>query len=197
VTAHPARQRWLVPIVVVVVSATVGGGLLARELYRRPQPEPSEPIAVATSTPALAPSEEPGSDTVEVTADVATHPKVDDVRTVLQGYFAAINNKNYQQWEGVVTAARRNDQPYEHWIKGVKSTTDGSILLYRIEQGTAPQSLRVLVGFTSTQKVEDAPSFFRKPCIRWRLVLPMVIENKSLRIDSGIDNGLYPEHEEC
>ena len=82
-TAQPAsRQRWLVPVLVVVVSVTVGGGLLARELYRRPQASPSEPIVVATSTAPLSPAQEPGPDKVGVTPQAAMHPQDDAVRNV-------------------------------------------------------------------------------------------------------------------
>ncbi|HKN50926.1 MAG TPA: hypothetical protein VJX66_00430 [Amycolatopsis sp.] len=194
-TAQPAsRQRWLVPVLVVVVSVTVGGGLLARELYRRPQASPSEPIVVATSTAPLSPAQEPGPDKVGVTPQAAMHPQDDAVRNVLQTYFDSINTRDYKKWSTVVSNARRAAQPYDTWNKGVRSSKDGSILVYRIEAG-AQNSLRVLVGFTSTQNVEDAPEWIQATCIHWRLMFPMVIEGNGFKIDKTDEQ--HPDADKC
>jgi len=192
--APSSRQRWLVPVVVVVLSVTVGGGLLARELYRRPD-QPADGTSAAAPTPSTAGSAEQGAaNEVRMTDDATAHPQSAPVRQVLQTYFDAINTRNYQQWTKVVSAQRVADQPPNEWLKGVRSTKDSDALVYRIERGSG-QSLRVLVGFTSRQKPEDAPPFFPEACIKWRLVLPMVVDG-SLKIDS-VDKGPQPEHEKC
>ncbi|WP_410676446.1 hypothetical protein [Amycolatopsis sp. cmx-4-68] len=195
--APSSRQRWLVPVVVVVLSVTVGGGLLARELYRRP-----DQLAADTSAPVSAPSSaggEPGAaGTVQMTDDARTHPQAEAVRTLLQTYFDAINRKQYQQWTTVVTAERVAEQPFNDWKAGIRTTVDSDAVVYRIERG-AGSSLRVLVGFTSRQKPEDAPAFFPEPCIKWRLVLPVVVvqgASTTLRIDA-VEKGPQPEHEKC
>jgi len=195
--APVSRQRWLIPVVVVVLSVTVGGGLLARELYQRQEadaPIGTEPIVVSSSTTPLAPDEEPGSDTVLVTPDVSIHPQGDAVRQVVQDYFRAINARDYQLWRTTVTAERQRNQPADKWVNSFKSTKDGSILIYRIERGGG-DSLRVLVGFTSTQNLADAPDEFQETCIRWRVVLPMQVQNTpKIGVPATSD---IPEHEKC
>ncbi|MGW3963857.1 hypothetical protein ACWED2_28850 [Amycolatopsis sp. NPDC005003] len=193
--APSSRQRWLVPVVVVVLSVTIGGGLLAREIYRRPD-QPADDASIAVSTPASSSSGAPAAvDDVRMTDDARAHPQADAVRKLLKKYFAAINTKQYQQWTDVVTEDRAAGQPRADWLKGVRTTKDTDALVYRIERSPA-SSLRVLVGFTSRQNVEDAPVFFREPCIKWRLVMPVVIEKNALRV-AAVDGGPPPEHEKC
>ncbi|MFI5609155.1 hypothetical protein [Amycolatopsis sp. NPDC051903] len=190
----PARQRWLVPVLVVVLSVTVGSGLLARELYRRPAAPPDDPVA-STPTTSVSSGDQPGPGQVEVTEDAARHPQDDVVRQVLQMYFDGVNNHDYDQWAQSVSEGRLKAYPEDKWRKGFVSTKDGSILLYRIEPG-AGTSLRVLVGFNSTQSLDEAPPDFQYKCIRWRLVLPMVYERGGYKIDA-IQSGASPEHDRC
>jgi len=193
-----SRQRWLIPVVVVVLSVTVGGGLLARELYKRQDPAAptgNEPIVVSSSTTPLAPAEEPGSDTVRVTPDVVIHPQGDAVRKVIQSYFTAINTRDYRLWTVTVSAKRASQKPQKVWEKDLQSTKDGSILIYRIERGGG-DSLRVLMAFTSVQDIADAPKDFPEKCIHWRLVLPLIEQGSSLRIDT-VDTPSDPEREKC
>ncbi|WP_370943319.1 hypothetical protein AB5J62_30040 [Amycolatopsis sp. cg5] len=187
-----STQRWLIPALIVVVSLTVGGGLLARELYSPPPEPPIVPGAVATSG-SLTPEEQPGGDEVFVTADAAAHPDGDNVRGALQIYFRSINQKNFDLWASVAAAERLRHKSRVDWQNDYKSTKDGSILIYRIEAPVG--SLRVLVGFTSTQAIESAPPDFPEPCIRWRVVLPMVNENGTWKIDQA--DGSTPEKEKC
>ncbi|WP_328443131.1 MULTISPECIES: hypothetical protein [unclassified Amycolatopsis] len=193
--ASSPRQRWLVPVVVVVLSVTVGGGLLARELYRRPdQPagDASAPVTVPQSATGRQPTE---PDVVGMTPDAQSHPRADEVRKVLETYFSAINAQQYSQWTSVVTSERAAQQPPGAWKAGIKTTKDSEAVVYRIERGSGT-SLRVLVGFRSEQAVEDAPTWFPEPCIQWRLVLPMVVEKSALRI-AAVDSGPPPEHQKC
>ncbi len=196
-TAQPrsaARQRWLIPVLVVVISLTVGIGLLARELYRRPEVPVGEPVA-GTSPSSVAPGEEPGPGKVEVSADVAAHPQDSAVWAVLQRYFDSINTRDYPLWTTVVSNERKRTKSATEWKRDYRSTHDGSILVYRVEPGGLG-SLRVLVAFTSTQNVDDAPVYLPERCIRWRLVLPLKLENGGWKIDVT-DGGTIPEHEKC
>ncbi|MGW4484449.1 hypothetical protein ACWEOE_11475 [Amycolatopsis sp. NPDC004368] len=190
----PARQRWLVPVLVVVLSITVGGGLLARELYRRPVVDAGVPSALTPPTPVAA-EDQPGPGDVKVTDDAARHPDVEAVQTVLQAFFDGVNKHDYATWASAVSKGRLDDTPKTEWTKDYVSTKDGSITLYRIEPG-AGTSLRVLVGFTSTQSEDEAPDDLKAGCIRWRLVLPMVFEGGGYKIDT-IRAGTAPEHEKC
>ncbi|MEW2502338.1 MULTISPECIES: hypothetical protein [unclassified Amycolatopsis] len=190
----PARQRWLVPVLVVVLSITVGGGLLARELYRRPVVDTGDSIAPTTPT-SVDKEDQPGPGDVKVTEDAARHPDDNAVRAVLQEYFDGINHHDYDQWARSASKGRIEQTSRAQWTKDYKSTKDGSILLYRIEPG-AGSSLRVLVGFTSTQSSNEAPEALREGCIHWRLVLPMVLEGGDYKIDT-VTPGTLPEQEKC
>ncbi|MFD2469792.1 hypothetical protein [Amycolatopsis silviterrae] len=194
--APPSRQRWLIPVLVVVLSITVAGGLLARELYRRPEsPQPadgeamSSPVTTSGGLP-----DKSGAVHVGVTPDAESHPQDEAVRTVLQAYFEALNKKDYDAWTETVSEARRSRTPESDWHRNFQSTKDVDILLYRIEPG-AQGTLRALVGFTSTQSIKEAPVDFPHECIRWRLVLPMKYEHGSYRIDTV--DGNATEHDQC
>ncbi|MEV4143963.1 hypothetical protein AB0J40_09865 [Amycolatopsis sp. NPDC049691] len=193
--APSSRQRWLVPVVVVVLSVTVGAGLLARELYRRPdQPAGESTAASATPSPASSgATAAPGA--VRMTDDAKNHPQADAVRRLLETYFQAINDKQYSLWLQAVSGKRAAQQSAGEWKAGVKSTTDTDALVYRIERG-ANASLRVLVGFTSRQSPQDGPKDLQEDCIKWRLVLPVIAERGALKIDT-VDPGPGPEHEKC
>jgi hypothetical protein len=194
--APSSRQRWLVPVVVVVLSVTVGSGLLAREVYRSPDRPAADTSASAVSSSAIS-GEPAAAGAVRMTDDARVHPQAGAVRKLLETYFDAINTKQYQQWVSTVSSQRAAQQPIGVWRAGIRTTKDSDVLVYRIERG-AGSSLRVLVGFRSEQNVDDAPPFFREPCIRWRLVLPIIVEKDKggLKIDA-VDAGPLPEHEKC
>ncbi|MGW5724048.1 hypothetical protein ACWEVP_48335 [Amycolatopsis sp. NPDC003865] len=193
--APSSRQRWLVPVVVVVLSVTVGAGLLARELYRRPdQPAGESTAASATSSPASSGAPAP-TGVIRMTDDAKNHPQAEAVRDLVDTYFSAINARDYAQWQTVVSEERRRSKTAADWKKDFQSTKDSDFLVYRIERGSG-QSLRVLVAFTSTQDPRDAPTDMRESCLHWRLVLPLVVEGGALRIDT-VDPGPSPEHEKC
>jgi hypothetical protein len=184
----------LIPAVIVVLSMTIGGGLLARELYR-PQVAERDVMAALPASSSLPPAQEPGPATVELTADAAVHPQNETVRTLLQAYFDAINKRDYMLWASSVSAERRQSRTRNQWLNDYNSTKDGSILVHRIET-PAPGQLRVLVGFTSTQDLSDAPVGLQVGCIHWRLTLPVVLEDARWRIDA-VFSGTTPEREKC
>ncbi|WP_228713886.1 MULTISPECIES: hypothetical protein [Prauserella] len=189
----PPRPRWLVPVLIVVVSLTVGGGLLAREIYQPPDDE--DVAASQPTTPSLAPEQQPGPGTVQLTADAAAHPEAEPVRQLLQAHFDAINGGDYDLWSTTVVAERVQAQPRREWLANYRSTKDGSIRVHRIE--VAPeQRLTVLVGFTSTQDVTDAPPDLPEPCIRWRLAFPLAHEDGEWKLDT-VPAGTIPERAAC
>jgi len=188
------RQRWLLPALIVILSLTVGGGLLAREVYRKPQPDDTGEVA-ATSASTLPPEQQPGPPTVQLTPDAAAHPEDQPVRQLLQMYFDSINNRNYDLWKTIVTSARIQSQPRDEWLANYRTTHDGSILVYRIE-GLARQQLQILVTFTSVQDPADAPLELPERCIRWRLVLPAVWEGNAWKLDT-VPAGTSPDHTKC
>ncbi|WP_179775979.1 hypothetical protein [Amycolatopsis endophytica] len=187
------RPRWLAPVVIVVVSIMVGGGLLARELYRLPE---SAPDAILAQSAAPRPIEQqPGPGTVELTPDAAAHPQNTAVRAVMQAYFDSINNRDYDLWKTAVTRERQQAKPESTWLKDYDSTRDGSILVYRID-AVPDKQLRVLVGFTSTQDPADAPPELPEACVHWRLVLPLTLESSAWKVDAA-SGSTTPELSRC
>jgi len=187
--------RWLVPVVIGVVSLAVAGGLIAREFYQEREPVRAQaPVAVPSST-SLAPSEQPGPAEVKLTPDAARHPYGETVRALLEAYTTGINERNYERWKSAVSQERIAVQPKHVWLQNYRSTRNGSILLHRIE--TAPDgSLRILFSFTSTQDPEDAPPTLPVDCIRWRLMLPVTQENGQWKI-AKVVAGTMPETQRC
>jgi hypothetical protein len=184
----------LIPALIGALSMTIGGGLLAREAYRQPGQE-LDASAVLPGPSSLPPAQQPGPATVEMTPDTAAHPQRETVRALLQSYFDAINERDYLLWASSVTVERRASKTRNEWLDDYSSTKDGSILVYRIET-PGPGQLRVLAGFTSTQDLSDAPAGLRSDCIRWRLTLPVVLEEGRWRVDA-VSPGTTPEREKC
>lgn len=171
--------RWLAPVLVVVVSLAVAGGLLARDLYQREEPDRAAAEVPAAS--ALKPSEQPGPREVKLTPDAANHPYGDTVSSLLQSYIDGINGRNYDRWKTAVTVERVRKQPERQWLQDFRSTRNGSVLVHRIES-TPNGTLRVLVSFTSTQDRDDAPDTLKETCIRWQLAWPLAQERGQWKI---------------
>jgi len=94
-----------------------------------------------------------------------------------------------------VTSKRRKDAPEEDWQTDYRTTKDGSIVLYRIESG-ADDTARVLLEFTSTQGIKEAPAELPVPCIHWNVVWAFAKENGEWRLATGAASA-SPQHEEC
>ena len=122
------------------------------------------------------------------------HPQANAVRNVLQTYFDSINTRDYKKWSTVVSNARRAAQPYDTWNKGVRSSKDGSILVYRID-ALSDQELSLLVGFTSTQDPSAAPADLPAVCVQWKLTLPLVLESNHWKV--GPTAGNSAEYARC
>lgn len=186
---------WLAVLGAAAIAA--GGGVAAREFYR---PKPVENLAaapvVSTAPSASVPAEsQPGSAKLMATQDVVDHPQFAGIGPMLQDHFDSINAKDYGKWRSTVTRQRSSTFPEKDWRSDYKSTKDGSILVKRID--TAPdRRLRVMVSFTSTQDVVDAPLELPAACIRWRIVLPLTREDNKWKIDVGTE-GTTPRHDEC
>ncbi|MFD2418567.1 hypothetical protein [Amycolatopsis pigmentata] len=177
------RHRRLLPVLVVVISLMVGGGLVAREFYQRPQGV-STAMTVPPGAGDVAPDAEPGPATVRLTPDAAAHPQHEAVRALMQTYFDAINRGDYDAWRTTVTRVKIAAQPRPDWQANYRSTRDGSIVIYRIDPSPG-NGLNVLIGFTSVQDPSAAPPELRAGCLRWRLVFPLTLESGRWKLDSG------------
>ncbi|ONI79534.1 hypothetical protein ALI144C_25140 [Actinosynnema sp. ALI-1.44] len=189
-------RLWVAALGVVVIAAA--GGYAAREVYLRPvehpdvMEEPSKPTAAASPDQ---PVKQPGSRQVKARGEFAQHPLQRAIWPMLQAHFDSINDLDYNKWRTTVTRARAATFPEHKWREDYRTTKDGSILLHRID--SAPDNrLRVMVSFTSTQDIADAPPELPKECIRWHIVLPLIKEDNKWKIDVGPE-GQSPRHEEC
>jgi hypothetical protein len=194
VSTGSPRQLWLLPVLLITVIATALGALVARSLYAD-QP-PALPAAVKPSATSVPPSEQPGSPEVKGTADATTHPLYGTLQPLLQRYFDAINEKDYQAWTETVTADRVTNQPEDQWRNtDYKTTKDGSIVIYRIEM-TGDDAASVLLQFTSTQDPANAPEELPVACIHWSVVWAFAIEDDEWKLASG-STSATPQHEPC
>jgi hypothetical protein len=181
--------------VAVVVVVAAAGGFAAREIYRPQAGQQVTTSITATSTTPLPPDKQPGARDVVGTQDAVGHPQYAAIRQLLQDHFDAINDRQYDKWRTTVTRDRAKTLPEPSWREDYRTTRDGSILIHRID--TSPdRRMRVLLGFTSTQRVEDAPPELPEPCIKWRIVLPLAKEDNKWKIDVGSE-GASPQHDGC
>jgi hypothetical protein len=194
VSTGSPRQLWLLPVLLITVIATALGGLLARDLYSEPS-SPSPTTVVVTSPSAGPPEEQPGPATVRGTVDAVAHPLYETLRELLQTYFEAVNTKDYARWSSVVTYERQRRQPEQMWQNEYGTTKDGNIVMHRVEargDGTA----RVLLTFTSTQAIDDAPEELPEPCIHWNVVWAFSTEDGDWKLTTGLTS-VTPQHEAC
>ncbi|WP_156755468.1 hypothetical protein [Actinokineospora pegani] len=189
------RQSWLLPVVLVVVVLTGVAGLAARVLYPSDSTTTPPISAVVPTEAPVDPADQPGPADVEGTGDAVGHPLYDQVRTLLQTHFDAINATDYRAWTGTVTAERVRGTPEESFRQDFDSVQDGTIIIYRIE--TSPDATaRVMLTFTSTQDLADAPAELQSPCIHWAVVYPLTRVDGQWLIDQK-STSATPQHEAC
>lgn len=184
-----ARPGWLVPVVIAVAVVAVAAGVAARALYVE---EPSR----GTASPARgAPATAPGASVVRLTQDAARHPEQASVRHLVQEYFDAINDGDYQRWARTVTEERVNSKPESVWHQEYASTTDGGAVIYRISSAGTGR-LRILLAFTSVQDPGDAPQDFARRCIRWKVVFGLAADEGQWKLDAG-QTAASPQKDPC
>jgi hypothetical protein len=199
VSTDPRRANtwWIAPVLGLVVVVVVVAALIAHNLYHQPASTGAGAVVAPQSQASVPASAQPGPSTVAFAPDVATFPQHAQLLNVLQTYYNAINDKNYDQWLSVVTPEFAAEEPEQSFLAGYQSTHDGSIFVYRVD--SAPQNgLRVLVGFTSVQAPGDAPHDFKQACIHWHVVLPLSWDggHQQWRIDNGVAV-LTPQRQAC
>lgn len=187
------RQLWLLPVLLITVIATALGALVARSLYEEQPRPPAAPIVPSPSS--VPPSEQPGPVDVQGTADATAHPLFTTLEPLLQGYFDAINAKDYAAWAEVVTADRIKKTDEATFQRDFRTTRDGSIVIYRIETG-GDGTARVLLHFTSTQDPNDGPPEFKVACIQWNVVWSFAREKNEWKLAGGSVSAT-PRHEAC
>jgi hypothetical protein len=195
VATDRSARWWLAPVIGLIVLFTAAAGLVARHLYQQAAAS-AEISALTPSAPPTATTGENGPRTVALSPDAGVYPQVNAIRTTLQNYFDSINTQNYNLWTTAVTRARLHlIGGQANWRSELRSTTDSSIVVRRIE--AAPDNaLLVLLTFTSVQSTNDAPSFAPYPCILWNVVWPFAQENGQWKLDVGPAT-LVPVYSRC
>lgn len=184
--------RWLLAAVVVVTMAGAAAGLVVREVYAHPGSVPATP-AVVPLTP-ISPSPGVGSSDVQALAGVMTHPDAGRVLDLLRRQFDGINTLNYPMWSSTITSAEVHQKSKAEFLVDFASTKDSHVVVHRIDPGQNG-GLRVLVSFTSTQDVSQAPRDFPYPCIRWSMIFPVTNEDGDLKVDTV--NAASILHSQC
>ncbi|AOS65228.1 hypothetical protein [Actinoalloteichus hymeniacidonis] len=123
--------------------------------------------------------------------DVLAHPDQDAIRVLVDTHFESINQLNYELWGTTVAAHRVEALPEQDWLESYRSTTDGNVIIHRIDPGPE-DSLRMVLSFVSLQDPQDAPPEVPSDCVYWRVVYPLTMEDGKLKIDSGLPNSSIP-----
>jgi hypothetical protein len=185
------------PVLGLVVVVAAVAALVVRDIYHQQPSSGSSGTGSPPGASSVPSSDQPGPTTVAYAQDFANYPQRTQVLEVLQGYFNAINDKRYDEWVSVVTPSLAAEQTEQAFRNGYKSTHDGSIYIYRVDN--APQGgVRVLLSFTSVQAQSDAPQNFPHTCIRWQVVVPLAWDGKArqFEVDAGI-TGSSPQKQAC
>ncbi|MEO7196167.1 MAG: hypothetical protein ABIZ05_15370 [Pseudonocardiaceae bacterium] len=176
---HVARRGWvLFGVVIVVLAAAVGAGMLLRD--GRPAAEAARNASIGGNN-AVPRQPEPGPATVVLLEDAALYPDADRIRTVLQKYFDAINAGDYQLWRGAVIPQAARDLSESAWHAQYRSTLVGSIVVHRLEPRIGG-GLLALTSFTSRQNPADAPPELAVRCLRWWVSYPLIGAGEQLRL---------------
>jgi len=139
---------------------------------------------VTRTTPAVAhyvPG--PSADrSVRLSGDAHGHPRSDQVRRALQGYFDAINTRDYRAWVDSVAPTQSLVQDPQRWARDYSTTVDSNLLVTTVSD----EPLRARILFTSQQSVNRAPPDLPAECVDWDLTYLLSDTKKGLVL-SGID----------
>lgn len=167
--ADRGTLRLLVAVVAVAAIAAGGAWIVGRQQY-----DPTATIAYTAG---------PTADRTVALSPVAQgHPTAAPVQALFQGYFDAINARDYPSWRDVVTDDQAHAQDADHWRAAYATTVDSNVLVMSIKD----DPLRARVRFSSQQSVELAPSALRSDCISWDLTY-LIVERDGHLIISGLD----------
>jgi len=195
-TRQRAPRLWLGLLIVLVFTAGVAVG--GRYLYHdRPPVFVGQQVDVPpTGSPPPSGSAPAESTTaVRSTSDAFLHPQYEQIHQMTQDYFDGINQHDYDRFKGTLSPQRVASMSQSRFDVDFRSSHDTAIQIYRIE--AAPEGrLRMMLGFTSTQDLAEAPDDMRATCIQWRVVWPLVKVNNRWKLDEGPE-AKAPQHDVC
>jgi hypothetical protein len=119
---------------------------------------------------------------VALSAEAQSSRYADQVRSLLQRYFDAINAHDYRAWSESVTAAQSAHWAEQDWQGAYASTADSDIYVSDITEG-APLTVRIQ--FVSHQDVELAPTSLPVTCINWDVIYRLEPSDSGLRVGTS------------
>ena len=138
---------------------------------------------VDTSTGSVGYAAGPSADrSIRMVGGADDHPRAEDIRDVLQGYFDSINNRDYAAWVSTVSAAQSSAQDPQRWAKEYSTSVDSNLVVTAVSD----DPLRARIKFTSQQSVELAPPTLPADCIDWDVTYLLSDTDQGLVL-SGID----------
>jgi uncharacterized RDD family membrane protein YckC len=145
-----------------------------------------------SSTPAPE-SPEAYSDVLTIGTKAQSDPDSEEVAEMLDQYFTAINERDYDSYRDTQAADVRADLSESQFEKGYASTTDGHAVLVDIVD-TPGGGKGVKLTFTSKQDAADGPD--GQTCTKWKLTNALSQEDGSWKMD-GLVHDLHHGHTAC
>lgn len=167
-------RRLTVALTTLLVVVLAAGATAAWSFGRHRAPE-----TTVTADYQAGPSDDR---TVRLSPLAQGHSRAGEVQSVLQYYFDAINNRDYESWTAAVAVAQSAPQTSEQWLRDYATTVDSNLTVMTI----ADEPLRARMMFTSEQSVELAPPSLPATCINWDVTYLLSDEDGRLVL-SGID----------
>ncbi len=118
---------------------------------------------------------------VSLSASAEDSANAQQVRDLLQRYFTAINNHDYDAWLATVTTAQ-SQRSRESWMADYRTTRDSDVYVSDINDG---DPLTVRMQFVSHQSVDLAPTALPLPCVRWDVTYQIIDEGPGLRVGTS------------
>lgn len=135
----------------------------------------SIPVATSAGSPPSAPATRSGPTSRSVAtrppvdaqvvlgAQSADHPRAGEIQELVERYFQAINDKDFDAWAATVSADQLHGYTVEQWLGTYRTTTDSNIEIVQI----LDDPLQVQMTFVSEQDPADAPPAMQVDCILW------------------------------
>jgi hypothetical protein len=139
------------------------------------------PTPAGSTTPADAAGTSGGVD-VTLSAEAESSRYADQVRSLLQRYFDAINAHDYRAWTEAVTSAQSSHWAEQDWQRAYASTADSDVYVSDITEG-APLTVRIQ--FVSHQDVQLAPTSLPVTCINWDVIYRLEPSDSGLRVGTS------------
>ncbi len=120
--------------------------------------------------------------TVQMSPSVRADARSAVVQELLQDYFDAINQHDYESWAHVVSSSMSAGQSSDQWTRAYATTVDSSIWV----QSMSGNPIRVKLRFTSQQDPSLAPKDLPVDCIHWTVVLQLASRGGEVVVGSTV-----------